>query len=188
MIVVSVQIFAYFAMLHPYLSNAIWWRAVELAPDLTVSFWDRLIAGKLPRNPTVSAVDIFPNHVLCAVSPDTCLLGCVFLILEYDRTYPSQLQEWRTVISENGGEEEMAYSPRVTHVLCETQRNILVQQVGSADATTGNVHRVGCPNSFCSQALRDGKRCVTAYWLSDVVVKQHVLPPWQAIHLPLPFR
>jgi hypothetical protein len=38
------------------------------------------------------------------------------------------------------------------------------------------------------QALREGKRCVTAYWLNDVVMKQQVLPPWQALHFPTPFR
>ena len=35
--------------------------------------------------------------------------------------------------------------------------------------------------------MRDGKRCVTAFWLSDVVEQHRVTPPWQAIHLPVPY-
>lgn len=34
------------------------------------------------------------------------------------------------------------------------------------------------------QALRDYKRCVTLYWLSDVMKRKQVLPPWTALHLP----
>ena len=34
------------------------------------------------------------------------------------------------------------------------------------------------------QAIRDNKRCVTAYWLNDIILKKQVIPPWQAIHLP----
>lgn len=33
--------------------------------------------------------------------------------------------------------------------------------------------------------MRDSKRCVTAYWLSDTMTKRQVAPPWQALHLPL---
>lgn len=35
------------------------------------------------------------------------------------------------------------------------------------------------------QALRDYKRCVTLYWLSDVINRKQVLPPWTALHLPM---
>lgn len=59
------------------------------------------------------------------------------------------------------GEVEKQYCSRVTHVLCETQRHGVVMQ-----------------------ALRDLKRCVTIYWLSDVMKNKHVLPPWAALHLP----
>lgn len=53
---------------------------------------------------------------------------------------------------------------RVTHVLCETQKHGIVQQ-----------------------ALRDGKRCVTAFWLNDVVAKGSLSVPWLALHFPVPF-
>lgn len=43
--------------------------------------------------------------------------------------------------------------------------------------------------SFCysvvSQALRDQKRVVTAYWLNDVLVKKKMFPPCQVLHLPI---
>lgn len=59
------------------------------------------------------------------------------------------------------GEVEKQYCSRVTHVLCETQRHGVVMQ-----------------------ALRDCKRCVTIVWLSDVIQRKQVLPPWTALHLP----
>lgn len=59
------------------------------------------------------------------------------------------------------GEVEKQYCNRVTHVLCETQRHGVVMQ-----------------------ALRDCKRCVTIVWLSDVIQRKQVLPPWTALHLP----
>ncbi|XP_039297217.1 PAX-interacting protein 1 isoform X6 [Nilaparvata lugens] len=95
--------------------------------------------------------------------PDMCLLGCVFLIVEYDRS-GYDVSTWQRVILENGGEYESAYSLRVTHILCQTQKHPLVQQ-----------------------GLRDGKRCITADWLSDITLKQQVLPPWLALHFPTPF-
>lgn len=59
------------------------------------------------------------------------------------------------------GEVEKQYCLKVTHVLCETQRHGVVMQ-----------------------ALRDMKRCVTIRWLSDVIKRKQVLPPWTALHLP----
>lgn len=42
---------------------------------------------------------------------------------------------------------------------------------------------------FCFfQGLREGKRCVTADWLSDIMLKQQLLYPFYALHLPVPFR
>ena len=35
-----------------------------------------------------------------------------------------------------------------------------------------------------SQAVKDGKRVVTAHWLNDVLLKKKMLPPWHAMHLP----
>jgi PAX-interacting protein 1 len=91
------------------------------------------------------------------------LLGCHFLIVEYDETHKEDLPAWKQTIKHHGGEIESCYNPKVTHILCRTQRHGIVMQ-----------------------AIRDNKRCVTAYWLMDCVGKKQVLPPWQAIHLPSP--
>ncbi|XP_054280605.1 PAX-interacting protein 1 isoform X6 [Macrosteles quadrilineatus] len=94
---------------------------------------------------------------------DMFLLGCIFLIVEYDRT-GDNISEWTHCITEYGGEVEGSYTLRVTHIICQTQKHPLVQQ-----------------------GIRDGKRCVTAEWLSDVCLKQQVLPPWLALHFPTPY-
>lgn len=67
------------------------------------------------------------------------------------------------MIRQFGGEVEDAYHPRITHLLCKTQ-----------------------DSSVSQQALREGKRLVTIFWLNDIVVKKVVLPPWKGVHFPLP--
>ncbi|CAF4800475.1 unnamed protein product [Pieris macdunnoughi] len=94
--------------------------------------------------------------------PDLFLLGCVFHVVEYQQSVGSErVSRWTEAIQRRGGEVEAGYCARVTHVLCETQRHGVVMQ-----------------------ALRDAKRCVTAYWVSDTMERRAVAPPWQAIHLP----
>lgn len=66
-----------------------------------------------------------------SVPPDKCLLGCVFLIVEYDRC-PDTINDvptWKQIIIEHGGEIEPSYTLRLTHILCQTQKHPLVQQV-----------------------------------------------------------
>ncbi|XP_057378838.1 PAX-interacting protein 1-like isoform X2 [Daphnia carinata] len=94
-----------------------------------------------------------------------CLLGCIVLIVDYQRSVPSaELLQWTKLMSSKGAEIETMYSPRITHLLCETSRSAVAQQ-----------------------ALRDGKRLVTAFWLNDVVMKQHMFPPNQVLHFPTPY-
>ncbi|KAG8327809.1 PAX-interacting protein 1 [Homalodisca vitripennis] len=97
------------------------------------------------------------------IPPELFLLGCIFLIVEYDRT-GDNITEWTQCITQYGGEVESSYTLRVTHIICQTQKHPLVQQ-----------------------GIRDAKRCVTAEWLSDVCLKQQVLPPWLALHFPTPY-
>lgn len=68
---------------------------------------------------------------LLLVPPDKCLLGCIFLIVEYDKhpEHQHQVAKWRQVIEENGGEVELLYSMKLTHILCQTQKHPLVQLV-----------------------------------------------------------
>ncbi|KAL4142876.1 hypothetical protein QTP88_005269 [Uroleucon formosanum] len=108
----------------------------------------------------------FGHNPNLKLPPDKCLLGCIFLIVEYDRC-PDTIKEvptWKQIILDHGGEIEPSYTLRLTHILCQTQKHPLVQQ-----------------------GLRDGKRCITAYWLSDIITKQQLMPPWYALHFPTPY-
>lgn len=93
---------------------------------------------------------------------DLFLLGCNFFVVEYEEC-DKDVSQWKVLIRRHGGEIEIIYGPRVTHVLCKTQQHGVVMQ-----------------------AIRDSKRCVTAYWLNDTIVLKQVLPPSQALHLPAP--
>uniref|UniRef100_A0A131Z066 PAX-interacting protein 1 n=1 Tax=Rhipicephalus appendiculatus TaxID=34631 RepID=A0A131Z066_RHIAP len=99
------------------------------------------------------------------VPTEMCLVGCVFCIVDYDRLYDSsEILKWKKVIMQRGGEVEEVYSPRCTHVICETQRSAVVQQ-----------------------ALRESKRCVTVFWLNDVLTRKKLQAPWHALHFPSPY-
>ena len=111
------------------------------------------------------------NHNMISISfsvpPDLCLLGCIFLIIDYqdDSEESAYCDDWKKVIRQFGGEVEETYQPRITHLLCMNQ-----------------------DSAVSMQALREGKRLVTIFWLNDIVVKKIVLPPWKAIHFPLPAK
>lgn len=49
---------------------------------------------------------------------------------------PEEVAVWQRVIASSGGEVETVYGPRVTHVLCETQKS-------------ATFHRVICAVSLC---------------------------------------
>lgn len=55
-------------------------------------------------------------------------------------------------------------STKVTHLLCKHQKSPVFMQ-----------------------AVRENKRCITVFWLNDVLLRGKMAPPWQAIHLPTPF-
>lgn len=93
--------------------------------------------------------------------PHLFLLGCVFFVVEVETILNKETPSWQNAIRKHGGEIETVYCARVTHVLCQSQKHGVVMQ-----------------------ALRDTKRCVTIYWLNDVLKKKQVSPPWLAMHLP----
>ncbi|XP_037036633.1 PAX-interacting protein 1 isoform X2 [Bradysia coprophila] len=116
-----------------------------------------------PGRPPLQRPQFYGHNPNLKLPPALFLLGCTFFIVEYDEICEEMLPEWKELIQRHGGEIEQMYCPRVTHVLCRTQRHGVVMQ-----------------------AIRDSKRCVTAYWLNDTVMKKQVVPPWQALHLPMP--
>lgn len=73
------------------------------------------------------------------------------MVVEVGGFLEENTPDWREVIEQHGGEIEPVYCSRVTHVLCETQRHGVVMQ-----------------------ALRDFKRCVTLFWLDDVMKRKQV--------------
>lgn len=120
----------------------------------------KVYAGSLRAPPP--RAQFYGHNPNLKLPPDLFLLGCVFHIVEYQQSWGNdRISRWAEVIQRRGGELEHSYCARVTHVLCETQKHGVVMQ-----------------------ALRDVKRCVTAYWLSDTMCRRAVSPPWQAIHLP----
>ena len=122
--------------------------------------------GQAPFSPgraPLNRAQFYGHNPNLKLPVDLFLLGCHFLIVEYDETNTDELSTWRQVIINHGGDIESNYNLRVTHVLCRTQKHGIVMQ-----------------------AIRDNKRCVTVYWLNDIMLKKQVQPPWQAIHLPTP--
>lgn len=82
--------------------------------------------------------------------PDKCLLGCVFLIVEYNRCVDTckDVTTWKQIILEHGGEIEPSYTLRLTHILCQTQKHPLVQQVMQHILTTYSFILLVCTISF----------------------------------------
>lgn len=116
-----------------------------------------------PNRPMPPRAQFYGHNPNLKLPPNLFLFGCIFYIVEYDETHPNDLPDWKKVIQLHGGEVETLYCPRVTHVLCCTQRHGVVMQ-----------------------AIRDSKRCVTAYWLNDTILRKQVQPPSEALHLPMP--
>ncbi len=109
---------------------------------------------------------LFNSLLSLSVPADLCLLGCIFLMADYqdDPDTSEFVPDWKRMIREYGGElEDCPSSPRLTHVLCRTQDSEAAQR-----------------------GLREGRRLVTAPWLSDTIARKKVLPPWKAVHFPLP--
>uniref|UniRef100_A0A3B5QGU2 PAX-interacting protein 1 n=1 Tax=Xiphophorus maculatus TaxID=8083 RepID=A0A3B5QGU2_XIPMA len=109
------------------------------------------------------------QHLTCACVPvpqDGFLLGCVFAIADYPEQMADKqlLATWKRVIQACGGVVDPTLTSRCTHLLCESQ-----------------------VSNMYVQALREGKRCVTAHWLSTVLKKKKMIPPHRTLHLPFAF-
>ncbi|XP_046580805.1 PAX-interacting protein 1-like [Haliotis rubra] len=100
------------------------------------------------------------------IPPDMCLLGCVFYVTDYQAILgQEEINTWKQVIEQYGGQVDSSYSSRITHLLCATQFSDVFQL-----------------------ALKDQKRVVTAFWLNDCLLQKKLLPPWQGLHLPQVYR
>ena len=128
--------------------------------------------GQVPPNMVGGAAQHYPRPSLFGHDTNTmlprelCLVGCVFYIADYHaELLPHVIDTWRRVIQQHGGEVVGVYdSVRVTHILCKNQQSPMYLQ-----------------------GVKEGKRCITIFWLNDILLRGKMAPPWQAIHLPTPF-
>ena len=104
------------------------------------------------------------------VPKNLCLFGCVFYLHGYTedplgKGFMLSEQQRKLIkdrIIKQGGEYELVYSARVTHVVTDSQKY-----------------------PICKQALKEGKRLVNLYWIDDVLKKENKMKaPWRAWHLP----
>uniref|UniRef100_A0AAY4C949 PAX-interacting protein 1 n=1 Tax=Denticeps clupeoides TaxID=299321 RepID=A0AAY4C949_9TELE len=108
----------------------------------------------------------FPINQFSLVPEDGFLVGCVFTIADYPEQMADKqlLATWKKIIQSYAGTVDSSLSNRCTHLLCESQ-----------------------VSSMYVQALREGKRCVTAHWLNTVLKKKKMIPPHRTLHLPFAF-
>uniref|UniRef100_A0A7N8YAC3 PAX-interacting protein 1 n=1 Tax=Mastacembelus armatus TaxID=205130 RepID=A0A7N8YAC3_9TELE len=97
---------------------------------------------------------------------DGFLLGCVFAIADYPEQMADKqlLATWKRVIQACGGAVDPTLTSRCTHLLCESQ-----------------------VSNMYVQALREGKRCITAHWLNTVLKRKRMVPPHRTLHVPFAF-
>ncbi|CAG2230619.1 PAXIP1 [Mytilus edulis] len=58
------------------------------------------------------------------VPADMCLLGCVFFITDYQKILgQEQIDNWKKVIEQHGGQVDTSYSNRITHILAANQHS-----------------------------------------------------------------
>ncbi|CAM1327677.1 PAXIP1 (predicted) [Pycnogonum litorale] len=127
----------------------------------TVRRKDPSTPDKPAPKPTILLFGHEPN---VRVPPELCLAGCTFCMIDYNPSDENnRLNDWKKLIINHGGKVEDNYSSQCTHVICDNAKNPIMQQ-----------------------AMREGKRCVTAFWLNDTLITKKMLPPSKALHLPTP--
>lgn len=106
------------------------------------------------------------------IPSDQCFIGCVFFIgpsYTENASISHLIPGWKKKIEKFGGRvvDQYISSPNneITHVVTEHMQ---------------------CP--LPKQALQDNIRCVTIYWLDDVLSNQRLLPPWRFYHLPVAYN
>ncbi|XP_019739385.1 PAX-interacting protein 1 isoform X1 [Hippocampus comes] len=111
-------------------------------------------------------ISLFGHEPGQEIPQDGFLLGCVFAIADYPEQIADKqlLATWKRVIQVYGGAVDPSLTGRCTHLLCESQ-----------------------VSNMYVQALREGKRCVTAHWLNTVLKRKRMVPPHRTLHLPFAF-
>ncbi|KAM7378688.1 hypothetical protein PAMP_004294 [Pampus punctatissimus] len=119
---------------------------------------------QLQQPPQIS--QLFGHEPGQEIPQDGFLLGCVFAVSDYPEQMADKqlLATWKRVIQACGGAVDPTLTSRCTHLLCESQ-----------------------VSNMYVQALREGKRCVTAHWLNTVLKRKRMVPPHRTLHLPFAF-
>lgn len=114
--------------------------------------------------PVVSEVIDYTGHDLKYTVPkDRPLVGCKLKMIDYEHVDKKIVEGWTNAIKAAGGKIEQDISS-ITHLICENRL--------SADY---------------NMALSRGVRCITIYWINDVLAQDRMTFPWKALHLPTPF-
>ncbi|XP_051944079.1 PAX-interacting protein 1 [Hippocampus zosterae] len=116
--------------------------------------------------PQPAHISLFGHEPGQEIPQDGFLVGCVFAIADYPEQIADKqlLATWKRVIQVYGGAVDPSLTSRCTHLLCESQ-----------------------VSNMYVQALREGKRCVTAHWLNTVLKRKRMVPPHRTLHLPFAF-
>uniref|UniRef100_A0A8C7UT67 PAX-interacting protein 1 n=1 Tax=Oncorhynchus mykiss TaxID=8022 RepID=A0A8C7UT67_ONCMY len=137
-------------------------------PQLSQQPAHQFIQQKQPHQQQIHQQQIFPQQQQQQppLPEDGFLVGCVFAIADYPEQMADKqlLATWKRIIQAYGGIVDSSLNNRCTHLLCETQ-----------------------VSSMYVQALREGRRCVTAHWLNTILKKKKMVPPHRTLHLPFAF-
>lgn len=90
-------------------------------------------------------------------------IGCRFGLIDYEEVDLKKKERWRETIKTAGGmfEEDIK---NMTHLICENRESELFKE-----------------------ALKLGIRCVTIYWINDILGQNRLSYPWKALHIPVAF-
>ena len=105
----------------------------------------------------------FTHEAGVTIPKEVMMLGCVFFFEGFKDT-PIPEDDMKKIVSKVnsvGGEIETTYSPRVTHIVTDSQAYPIVKQ-----------------------GLQEGKRVVSLYWLNEFYREGKMMLPNKAWHLP----
>lgn len=89
--------------------------------------------------------------------------GCIFKMVEHSSIDPKRLKKWTDAIIDAGGRFSDNMD-ELTHIICESRST-----------------------PTYSEAMKKGIRCITIYWINDVLAEDRMTYPWKALHVPTPF-
>ena len=121
--------------------------------------------------PTIIQIRFFGHESRQIIPPEICLIGCVFYIASSyteNASIASLIPGWTRKIEQYGGKVVDQYESgpdnKVTHIVTENMQ--------------GPMQKL---------ALSENKRCVSIFWLDDVLCNRRLLPPWRFYHLPVAY-